>query len=99
MLSFIIKVPLGICLKGEQKYEEMVQVLDHLHQYVPTVSTEEVITDPNSQEYVHVHNDMFEPTLLGVSPSVINIGWYFVFLMFLSDTNICIFYSCISKRR
>ena len=45
---------------------EMVEVLDHLHQYVPTVSTEEVISEPNSQKDIVVHNDEFEPTLLGL---------------------------------
>ena len=43
MYIILIQVPLGIYLKGEQKYEEMIEVLDHLHQYVPTVSEEEEV--------------------------------------------------------
>lgn len=56
-----MQVPLGIFLKGEQKYEEMVQVLDHLHQYVPTVSSEETICTPHGKE----KHDVFHPVGLG----------------------------------
>ncbi len=38
-----------IFLKGEQKYEEMIEVLDHLHQYEPTVSEEESIDTPDGE--------------------------------------------------
>ena len=31
----IIKVPLGILLKNESKGSEMVDILTHLHKYVP----------------------------------------------------------------
>ena len=33
----VTQVPLGVVLKSEQKYEDMVDILSHLHQYVPTV--------------------------------------------------------------
>ena len=53
-------------MKGEQKYEEMVQVLDHLHQYVPTESTSEQIKVPNSDRTIDVVNDVFDPIPLGI---------------------------------
>ena len=40
------QVPLGIILKNETKHEEMVEVMDHLHQYVPTSTTTVVVDAP-----------------------------------------------------
>ncbi len=61
------KVPLGIYLKGKQKYEEMVEVLGHLHQYVPTVTTREMVKDPSSQRTDEVVIDAFDTIGLGMS--------------------------------
>lgn len=71
------KVPLGIFLKGEQSYDEMVEVLDHMHQYIPTVSTVgEVSVTADSQQRVEVVTDRVHPIALGMS-------W-----LCLSDTNV-----------
>lgn len=51
-------------MKGEQKYEEMVQVMDHLHQYVPTISSEECVVVPDGKEKTVV-NDTFHKIGLG----------------------------------
>lgn len=66
MSLLYVQVPLGIFLKGEQKYEDMVQVLDHLHQYVPTISSEECVTISDSQQKTAV-NDTFHKIGLGES--------------------------------
>lgn len=57
---------MGIFLKGEQKYEEMVQIVEHLHQYVPTVSTRETIVDSHSGGTDEVFLDEFDPLALGI---------------------------------
>ena len=31
-----MQVPLGVVLKSENKYEDMVHIMDHMHKYVPT---------------------------------------------------------------
>ena len=36
-----MQVPLGILPKNENKGEEMVEIVQHLHQYVPAVEYEE----------------------------------------------------------
>ena len=53
-------------MKGEQKYDEMVQVLDHLHDYVPTVSSTERVPAPRRRTgYIDVVNDTIHQVLLG----------------------------------
>ena len=41
-----MQVPLGIILKNETKNDEMVDIMDKLHQYVPVVTTTEVVSVP-----------------------------------------------------
>ena len=53
-------------MKGEQKYEEMVQVLDHLHQYVPTMSTKETFTVHDSPETIEAVSDVCNTIILGI---------------------------------
>ena len=48
------QVPLGTHLKGEQKYEEMIDVLSHLHQYVPTITSVNEVTIEGEDEPVKV---------------------------------------------
>ena len=58
-----IKVPLGIELKSEQKYEELIHVLRHLQQYVPTkTNTTEVVHD---SEPIQIVTDKFHSLGLG----------------------------------
>ena len=45
MLLFFIQIPLGIFLKNENKLDEMADIIDELHKYVPRVrTTQEVET-------------------------------------------------------
>ncbi len=55
-----------IYLKGEQKYEEMIQVADHIHQYVPSHFSTETVPIPNSEETVNIAKDTFDPVLFGM---------------------------------
>ena len=50
-------------MKGEQNLEEMIEVLTHLHQYVPTVSEE--VVEEVGDEPVKMMKDTFFPTLIG----------------------------------
>ena len=53
-------------MKGDQKYNEMVQALDHLHDYVPTVSSTESVHAPcRCTECIDVVNDTIHQVLLG----------------------------------
>ena len=53
-------------MKGEQKYDEMVQVLNHLYYYVPTVSSTESVPVPHRHTgYIDVVNDTIHQVLLG----------------------------------
>lgn len=56
---------MGILLKSETNYEDMVSILDHLHKYVPTKTDEESVEVPGLQEPVEVTNDQFHPIVFG----------------------------------
>ena len=43
----------------------MVQVMDVLHQYVPTVTTTEAVTLSGSEETIQCFKDSFDPIILG----------------------------------
>ena len=43
-------MPLGVTLKNETKYEEMVCVMDELQGYVPTISTSSTIEVDDDEE-------------------------------------------------
>ena len=59
------QVPLGILLKTETKYEDMVSIMDHLHQYVPTVTSEYFYEDQESGTHNKVSGDHFHYLLMG----------------------------------
>ena len=58
------QAPLGVTLKSETSYEDMVCVMDELHQYVPTISTT-LTVDVNDTEQAEVIIDDFHPRLAG----------------------------------
>jgi hypothetical protein len=60
-----IQVPLGILPKNENKAKEMVDIVQHLHQYVPAVEYEEELMIPSCGESVMVARAKFSPVLLG----------------------------------
>ena len=64
MLLYLIQVPLRIILKSEQKHDEMVQILDHLHQYVPTVTTTRTVDVPGHSP-AHIPLDHFHQLAFG----------------------------------
>lgn len=42
----IIKIPLGVLLKNENKLDDMMDILDGLHKYVPSIRTIQQFEDP-----------------------------------------------------
>jgi L1 cell adhesion molecule like protein len=58
-------VPVGITLKGEQKNEDMVEILEDLQKYVPTVSMTESVDVPGESTPVQVHVDKFHHLEIG----------------------------------
>ena len=58
--------------RTEQKYEEMIDVLSHLNQYVPTVSTESTVNVTGIEEPVRMTNDYFHTIALGMCICVAN---------------------------
>ncbi len=59
LLFLFLQVPLEILPKSETKHEDMISILDTLHQYVPTTSTIQSI------ESIEVSVDHFHYTLFG----------------------------------
>ncbi len=55
-------------LKSEQKLEEMVQIMDHLQQYVPTLTSTKDYLLSGSDIPVSVTLDEFHHTLIGKVP-------------------------------
>lgn len=60
-----ISVPLGIILKSETKHDEMVDILEHLQQYVPSVTTTEKVSAPGQPEPAEISVDKFHHLTLG----------------------------------
>ena len=58
-------MPLGIELKSEQKYEDMVDIMASLHKYAPTVTTTQKVT-LSDRESTEVTCDEFFPIILGI---------------------------------
>ena len=65
-----MQVPLGIILKNETKHDEMVEIMDHLHQYVPTVTTREIVDAPGHAS-IDIPRDHFHQLAFGEPVHVI----------------------------
>ena len=60
-----MQIPLGVLPKDENKLEDMVCILEYLHEYVPTLEQERTIHDTISGD-TDVHKDqIFHQVLLG----------------------------------
>ena len=61
-------MPLGVILKNENVLNEMVEILDELHKYVPTKQTTqefEVVHSEDNVEHLSLKVDHFHHILLG----------------------------------
>lgn len=55
------QVPLGVTLKSEMKYEEMIEIIEVLQKYVPIKEYKETYTVPNTGDEVQVkHQQMYQ---------------------------------------
>ena len=60
-----MQIPLGVLLKNENKGSDMVEILAHLHQYVPTRDYEEEVYIRSINETVAVHKSEVRRLLFG----------------------------------
>lgn len=58
------QVPLGVILKNEAKGDDMVDIMSHVHQYVPTVAHTEEVTLTTGEKVV-VNRESMYPLLFG----------------------------------
>ena len=56
---------LGILTFNENKNKKMIQILSHLHQYVPVMEYDEDLFVPSINEEVTIPKALFSPVLLG----------------------------------
>ena len=61
----VVLVPLGVILQSEQKLEEMVDIIDDVHQYVPTHTTTGEYCTLGDDETITVTLDNFHHILFG----------------------------------
>lgn len=61
----LLQVPLGVLLKNENKGDEMVEIMSHLHQYVPSFEYTRKVFLPSSNETTEVPEAVFHTILFG----------------------------------
>ena len=52
-------------MKNENKKDDMVDIMTHLHQYVPTLKYSEHVPIPNSEESINVQKAVFHNIFIG----------------------------------
>ena len=57
-IVFNLQVPLGVLLLNENRIDEMVQILQHIQKYIPTVVQEDNIFIPSQEYYVQEVNTL-----------------------------------------
>ena len=58
-------MPLGVLFKNETSHKDMIGIMSHLQQYVPTNTTEDEIHNPLTNESFKVFLDHFHYILIG----------------------------------
>ena len=61
----MLQVPLGIILKDETKYDDMIDILEHIQQYVPVKHVQRELVVPVTGEVLHLEDQEFARTLVG----------------------------------
>ena len=61
----LIQVPLGVLPKNETKYEDMMDILQHLQGYVPAIDVKREMKVPGSDEPITIDDQRFTTTLMG----------------------------------
>ena len=61
----LIQVPSGVLPKNETKYEEMMDILQHLQGYVPAIDVKREMKVPGSDEPITIDDQRFTTTLMG----------------------------------
>ena len=58
-------MPLGVLLLNENKGDEMIKIVNHMHQYVPIVEPTEDVLVPSISDVFEVVKTECHPVLLG----------------------------------
>ena len=67
-LNLFVQVPIGVFLKNENKLDDMSEILDELHKYVPMIRTTQVVEISGPRETtrpITIHTDHFNHILIG----------------------------------
>ena len=59
-----LQVPLGVLLKNENKLDDMVEIMDELHKYIPSIKTVQHLDDGDDEVEI-IEIDHFSPIVLG----------------------------------
>ena len=62
---YFFQIPLGVLLKDENKLDEMVDIMSHLHQYIPAQEFTEDVALPNTGGTVPVQKAVMHSILFG----------------------------------
>ena len=60
-----MQVPLGVLNKSEMKYDDMIDIMDHLHQYVPTQTSVVQVDLPEPDGKIDITKTSFHTILFG----------------------------------
>ena len=60
-----MQVPLGVIPKDETNYEDMMDILEHIHQYVPAKEVHREVVDPLTEEVMTIIDHHLVTTLVG----------------------------------
>ena len=60
-----MQVPLGVLNKSEMKYDDMIDIMDHLHQYVPTKTSTVEVDLPETGGKIDITKTGFHTILFG----------------------------------
>ena len=61
----MVQIPLGVLLKNENKQEDMISILEHLTQYVPYTTKEDLLYDEIANEMVPLVQHEFHKIIVG----------------------------------
>ena len=62
---FLFQVPLGILMKNENKMDDMVDILTHMHQYVPSHAATKTVQVPGTEYPENVQLERLHHILIG----------------------------------
>lgn len=65
MFHYTSQIPLGVILKSENKTDEMCEIMERMHQYVPHVQASHDFVNPVTEDVMKIQGDHFYHILFG----------------------------------